>query len=726
MEDNADMVEAESAQHQLPSQTSELDNFRNQWLREIASSTTREDGESIERIDSPDFDLEPQNPILPELFPDRLFGDLLIRPELASSGVTAVPCSVCLNFATYKSGINPDEAKHRADVGCMGCKLIVCAIQHFLQNKTLDWRKERSVLGLVSQQTQELKLRASITAYRPTISVRSKNGEEEYEVFTTAGVSAYSRGVKERRLTLRNSGAPESFDLISQWLNECRNHDDCGSTSAKFPSRVLDIGCSEGIKLRPGTGLTGRYCALSHCWGTSNPPARTTRVNLQSRQAKIDENTLSKTFRDAIALARHLSIRFMWIDSLCIIQDDKEDWEKESANMASVYRNAYLVITATRAEHGDIGCFSDRQEPMFCFDIPQGNGQKAPVYLRNEVEHLHFEPSAMYNAKQFRQYPLLARAWCLQERLLATRMVHFAGDELVWECRTRTRCECGELDEHAVRNSSFIRRWTIDRDPKKLFDLWHKTVSLYSSLCLTRGSDYLPALSGLAQHIQERGCGNYIYGIWEENIAADLMWVSALPRPRTHEWRAPSWSWACADFCQLRFFTQQSNSPALTIDLEKLRDLPYPSKTPAGEDFKSKIVSIEDELGGAVPAGKPHRKVMSLSAPVVEALLLVQKGFKWELKREEEVVRPNSLDHLDCLDDFAGPEVPLLCVWLGTIWETDGMRPQILLLQPSRGLGQREAAPGCYERVGAFTWETDVSILLKWFTHAEVECVKIV
>jgi hypothetical protein len=142
------------------------------------------------------------------------------------------------------------------------------------------------------------------------------------------------------------------------------------------------------MRLCISNGVSGRYCALSHCWGRPSSghfPARTTKATLESNQIGIDEGSLSKAFREAIAAARHLSIDFMWIDSLCITQDDKEDWERESSNMASIYKNAWLVIAATQAKHSGIGCFTDCNDKITpCFDIPLINGKVAPVFLRHQ------------------------------------------------------------------------------------------------------------------------------------------------------------------------------------------------------------------------------------------------------------------------------------------------------------------------------------------------------
>ncbi|KAF0320296.1 het domain-containing protein [Colletotrichum asianum] len=100
----------------------------------------------------------------------------------------------------------------------------------------------------------------------------------------------------------------------------------------------------------------GNYVALSHCWGPEQlHPPETTWSNLRQRQECIDLTTLPSTFRDAVLVTRNLGVQYLWIDSLCIVQDDTADWQTESSKMAGYYSNAYLVISAAQAEDSTQG-----------------------------------------------------------------------------------------------------------------------------------------------------------------------------------------------------------------------------------------------------------------------------------------------------------------------------------------------------------------------------------
>jgi hypothetical protein len=149
----------------------------------------------------------------------------------------------------------------------------------------------------------------------------------------------------------------------------------------------------------------------------------------------IDMAELPKTFRDAIIIARRLDVRYLWIDSLCIIQDCIDDWAKESITMGDVYKNALCNIAATAAPDGRAGCFQERSALLArtCrvnIESPPGPPTTSGVY---DLIEPGFWESGINNA------PLLKRAWVLQERTLAPRIIHFGQRQLFWECHEFVR-----------------------------------------------------------------------------------------------------------------------------------------------------------------------------------------------------------------------------------------------------------------------------------------------
>lgn len=161
---------------------------------------------------------------------------------------------------------------------------------------------------------------------------------------------------------------PEQHQLLSCWLENClRNHSKCRAAQHGFtPSRLLQLDCfpgSQDIRLvefgsnaRPRSAPVS-YAALSHCWGMPGRlPIKTLKENLSKHLERIRFGDLSRTFQDAVQVARGLQLSYLWIDSLCIVQDDTEDWIREAEQMANVYRESVCTISALSADGGDSGC----------------------------------------------------------------------------------------------------------------------------------------------------------------------------------------------------------------------------------------------------------------------------------------------------------------------------------------------------------------------------------
>jgi len=118
---------------------------------------------------------------------------------------------------------------------------------------------------------------------------------------------------------------------------------------------------NDKVRLHQSPGERASYIALSHCWGNTHNQVKTLKSNIQKRKHEICWDELNQSYKDAISLTRRLGFNFLWIDSLCIVQDDPDDWEQQSARMSSIYENSFLTICATRAKDGDSGLFCDRR-----------------------------------------------------------------------------------------------------------------------------------------------------------------------------------------------------------------------------------------------------------------------------------------------------------------------------------------------------------------------------
>ena len=306
------------------------------------------------------------------------------------------------------------------------------------------------------------------------------------------------------------------------------------------------------------------YATLSHCWGSVNV-IRTTKETLAQRMRGIDWESLPRTFQDAITIVRALQIWFIWIDSLCIIQDDDLDWKIESARMATIYSNSYINIAATGASDSRGGCFSPRslKHVSRTFEIasfpinpdPSTDHAGPTVFVRPSFESIHHRYSTRRtydtDLPDTKAVPLLSRAWVFQERHLAPRTVHFHPSEMVMECKSKLCCECTGLDRFVAksRRNSF----DLDLNPldgRMILDYWCEIVEEFSRLRLTRESDRLPALIGVATVFQASLKCGYLAGLWEKDIARGLLWdmtrhENSMDYVRRHKRSfAPSWSWA--------------------------------------------------------------------------------------------------------------------------------------------------------------------------------------
>jgi hypothetical protein len=131
-------------------------------------------------------------------------------------------------------------------------------------------------------------------------------------------------------------------------------HAECSlAKPAQLPTRILDI-TNERPRLFLSNGQVGTYAALSYCWGTKGN-LTTTKDTLDPFTTEIPAVKIPATLKDAIQIAKSLGYQYLWIDALCIIQDDELDWQRESGRMAQVYGNADLVIAASSAKDSPEG-----------------------------------------------------------------------------------------------------------------------------------------------------------------------------------------------------------------------------------------------------------------------------------------------------------------------------------------------------------------------------------
>jgi len=286
-------------------------------------------------------------------------------------------------------------------------------------------------------------------------------------------------------------------------------------------------------------------------------PIKLLTTNVEAMKTQIHEEDLTPNFRDAVAVCRHLDLRYLWIDSLCIIQDSAEDWLHESSRMHSVYSNSALNICATA--EGSNGLFTQR-------DYCHWSTGPLPVHWEGLCEGVYFGMLENTWQHELHWSPLNRRAWVLQERLLSQRNLHFGRRQLFWECQQHTACELTPKGfvgivcppyyyqkRLSLEHGALLRKYE-DLPPDRLLDsfaIWRTIVSTYSNCGLTFKTDKLVAISALARHCQTQlGLeGEYLAGLWSKYLGNQLLWETHpyLHGKRQKTYRAPTWSWASMD-----------------------------------------------------------------------------------------------------------------------------------------------------------------------------------
>lgn len=339
------------------------------------------------------------------------------------------------------------------------------------------------------------------------------------------------------------------------WLRDClHNHRLCGSEvkqSAFNPRRLVEIQagstCAQ-FKWKVVETAGHRplaYLTLSHCWGKSEH-MKLTRTTYDVLQQESDCSILPKTYRDAVQVTSELGYRYLWIDSLCIIQGDPDDWKEQSVLMGSIYYNADCNIAAMVAEDGTKGCFGTRDPAVLSATLLswKQDHEDAKSYAISSVMRL---PGSSWNT------PLTRRAWVTQERYLARRQLCFLGNQVYWECTELVASEQepnGLLrPQYWVQSSGSPGKPGLDfRSRASVRDTWSDLVARYSSCKLTHASDKAIAISGLVSHIQTQTSDEYLCGLWKHDILNQLSWrvstkKACMSRKRHAVYGCPSWSW---------------------------------------------------------------------------------------------------------------------------------------------------------------------------------------
>jgi len=355
-----------------------------------------------------------------------------------------------------------------------------------------------------------------------------------------------------------------SFKQATQWLQECvKQHSPNFCLKPKktpLPKRVIDV---SGVhpRLHFSEGAPAKYACLSYCWGNSwMQQVVTTLDNVHRNSNRIIFENLPQTIKDAITVTRRLNLRYIWIDCLCIVQDDEAEREKELEKMGDIFANAYVTISAATARSCEDGFLHERQLQSRAYTPPIKIPCFSPTGFQDHV--MLFQRGSAATRE-----PIHYRAWTLQEDLLSPRLLFYGDFEVVWACATCVKtisgiqaeiCDTGETELARLRRlfsegSTSAQTSDASHGNSDTMTRWEDLIREYSRRKLSRSDDKLPALSGLAMKFQRLIDGEYLAGLWSCWLPTHLLWRITGPSGTGVDqhvngtWRAPTWSWLSMD-----------------------------------------------------------------------------------------------------------------------------------------------------------------------------------
>ncbi|KAH8602623.1 heterokaryon incompatibility protein-domain-containing protein [Bisporella sp. PMI_857] len=363
-------------------------------------------------------------------------------------------------------------------------------------------------------------------------------------------------------------GDTQMWLFLQKCLNDCiTKHEKCKAAqdSNWYPERLLCVAQDKSSKdiLRliqtKHHPPSSPYITLSHCWGSASP-FHTNKKNFPLLLENISLSVLPRTFQDCVFAAQELGVQYIWIDSLCIVQDDRNDWARHAQSMDKIYENSLFTLAAVSSPNSFV--------PFLGPDAPSDRGNWQAINIdvdmgimksvsasggssRTQLKARRWDP---YLYPTFFDGPLEHRGWAWQERYLSTRIIDFTQEEARWRCKTSETCECVDFMQSTTSQS------TLDLEPAKgkggkelLIRKWRDIVTDYSRRELTYSTDRLPAISGAASYFQSHLKSDYLAGIWLTDFPHSLAWyrreLNDCPTGKPQLWRSldngvPSWSWA--------------------------------------------------------------------------------------------------------------------------------------------------------------------------------------
>lgn len=335
----------------------------------------------------------------------------------------------------------------------------------------------------------------------------------------------------------------KAFSKVRNWIQKCtQEHQLCTQVSGSpMPERLLFIENISPltVRLKEGANLLQPqpYACLSYRWGPETKTSSLTKATAELFRKRIPQKLLYPILQHALEITNRLGLQYLWVDSLCIYQDDLTDWHRQASEMASIYRNGAFTISALSCGDGpDERKIFSSKTPQSPIEICHHNGgiiQLRMISNNTQPFHIAIPGGRNYPNDEF---PLLKRGWVYQERILSPRIIYFTNDEIFWECNEAF------WSEHRFQEASWFAFKSLWKNT--LISPWSSIMEEYSRTQLSHQSDRLPALSGVAKLVGEARGWTYLAGLWKEQLPDALLWMTYQPEARQQAKKIPTWSWA--------------------------------------------------------------------------------------------------------------------------------------------------------------------------------------
>lgn len=509
--------------------------------------------------------------------------------------------------------------------------------------------------------------------------------------FTTQCDPAAEAGMYWIRKIGLTTASVDSFAVAQEWLKQCLSH---GSTttwqfhhilkrgvnvppvyrdhawtasdlqcdvpverlSMEQPTRLVDL-CPEAaapgsVRLVELPQSPLEYATLSYCWGILKGRSwLTCRRDLQAQRESIVIDSLPLTVRNGFTIASRLGIRYIWVDALCILQDDLADWAKESAKMAGIFRRSLVTIAASFAASVDQGCFNlqssshlHRFDGLIAVRATLSDGRQSNIYMYKKarpdmyIEDVQGGALADRAWVRNRYVPGLKRhsltLLCIcsqtyQEQVLSHRTIYYTSSQLIWNCE---HCRLAE-DNFPTEGDALYPILGLDHalTGAALLDLWYMgAVIEFARRKITYGSDKLVAISALAKATYLNNHVEYIAGLWKDSIMTGLLWQRRGKGGKTKSYRCPSWSWASQD-------------SAISYELATARRHGSFSSTGSSEQdlmdrLSAKVIEVNIESDVENVYGSVSAGYINVATSMITGWVLMDNFGKWSYEREQAIV----------------------------------------------------------------------------------------